>query len=103
MAEQDEQNQQNPIAQLGQPVLRRRADPVPVEKIRTPEFRGVIEGMLKIMQQAGGVGLAAPQVFLSQRVFLAALPERVWEGQPVPPTHSPAREDEKGRLEVEAF
>lgn len=63
----------NPIAQLGQPVLRRPADPVPPEMLRTPQFRQTVALMLQILEETGGVGLAAPQVFLSRRLFLAAL------------------------------
>ena len=47
-----------PIAQLGQPVLRRKADPVPPEVIGTPEFRQTVEYMLDVLEQSGGVGLA---------------------------------------------
>jgi peptide deformylase len=62
-----------PIAQLGQPVLRRRADPVPLETLAAPEFRQLIAQMLDTLQTTGGVGLAAPQVFESKRVFLAVV------------------------------
>jgi peptide deformylase len=64
--------ERNPIAQLGQPVLRRPADPVPPEMLRSPEFRQAVARMMQILEQTGGVGLAGPQVFLSRRVFLAA-------------------------------
>jgi peptide deformylase len=60
-----------PIAQLGQPILRRVADPVPPEQIRTPEFQQFLAELRATLEEAGGVGLAAPQVFVSQRVFLA--------------------------------
>lgn len=63
------------VAQLGQPVLRTVAEEVPVEQIKTPEFQAFIEHMHQVLMDAGGVGLAAPQVFRSQRVFLAALPD----------------------------
>jgi peptide deformylase len=61
------------IAQLGQPVLRRVADPVPPEVIGTPEFQYFLDEMLETLHEAGGVGLAAPQVFVSRRLFLAVL------------------------------
>jgi peptide deformylase len=61
------------IAQLGQPVLRRLADPVPAEAVGTPEFQHFLDEMLETLRRAGGVGLAAPQVFVSRRVFLAVL------------------------------
>lgn len=51
------------------PVLQRRADPVP------DDFEGLFElanGMLQLMVKENGVGLAAPQVGRSLRVFVAS-------------------------------
>lgn len=50
------------------PVLRVKAKPV--EGI-TDEVRAVAQQMLRIMHEAPGVGLAAPQVGLSWRMFVA--------------------------------
>ncbi|MEX2673010.1 MAG: peptide deformylase [Phycisphaeraceae bacterium] len=50
------------------PVLRRKA--APVEQI-TDEVRDVAERMVELMHQHRGVGLAAPQVGLSWRMFVA--------------------------------
>ncbi len=61
------------IAQLGQPVLRRKAEPVPDSAFGTEELQAVVEAMLATLEVKGGVGLAGPQVFLSQRLFLAAV------------------------------
>jgi peptide deformylase len=61
------------IAQLGQPVLRAAAPPMPVEEIHTPPTQQLIDAMLETLQEAKGAGLAAPQVFASKRVFLAAI------------------------------
>lgn len=63
------------VAQLGQPVLRAPAVDVPVAAIATPEFQAFIDHMHGVLATTGGVGLAAPQVFRSLRVFLAALPD----------------------------
>jgi peptide deformylase len=62
-----------PIAQLGQPVLRQKAVDVPIDEIRTPEFQQFLLDMLETMNDAGGIGLAAPQVFVGKRVFLAGV------------------------------
>jgi peptide deformylase len=71
------------IAQLGQPALRQPAAEVPAEEVRTPEFQRLLDDMLETMREAGGVGLAGPQVFEAKRVFLAAiLPPTVEEGPP---------------------
>lgn len=56
-----------PIRLYGDPVLRRKA--LPVE-----DFSGLkklAEDMLETMFEARGVGLAAPQIGLSQRLFVA--------------------------------
>ena len=50
------------------PVLRRKAQPVPAID---EEVRGVAERMVQLMHEAKGVGLAAPQVGLSWRLFVA--------------------------------
>jgi peptide deformylase len=65
------------IAQLGQPVLRQPAAEVAPEEVRLPEFQRFLDDMLETLQEAHGAGLAAPQVFIGKRVFLAAvLPPR---------------------------
>ncbi|MCC7408922.1 MAG: peptide deformylase [Phycisphaeraceae bacterium] len=50
------------------PVLRRKAKPVGTVDARV---RAVAATMLDLMHEAGGVGLAAPQVGLSWRLFVA--------------------------------
>jgi peptide deformylase len=75
-----------PIAQLGQPVLRRRADPLPPEAIAAPEVQEFLDALRQTLAEAGGVGLAAPQVFVSRRVFLAVVaPPAEDEDAPPPP------------------
>ena len=61
------------IAQLGQPVLRKVAEEVPLATIKTPAFQEFLDQMYETLYKHRGVGLAAPQVFSSQRVFLAAI------------------------------
>ena len=53
-------------------VLRERARPV---EVVTEEVRRVAERMFRLMEEAEGVGLAAPQVGLSWRMFVAHVPE----------------------------
>jgi peptide deformylase len=59
-----------PIVQTGHPVLRERAKEVTPEQIQTPEFQALVQLMVKTMRAAPGVGLAAPQVGESLRVFV---------------------------------
>ena len=47
------------IARMGHPVLLRRCDPVPDPG--APEIRRLVADMMETMEDAPGVGLAAPQ------------------------------------------
>ncbi|HZE20065.1 MAG TPA: peptide deformylase, partial [Candidatus Angelobacter sp.] len=51
----------------GDPVLRRKADPV--ESV-DPETRRLIEAMFDCMYRERGIGLAAPQVGVARRIFV---------------------------------
>lgn len=53
-------------------VLRSKARKVPTV---TPSLVALAEQMLETMREANGVGLAAPQVGVAQRFFVAELPE----------------------------
>jgi peptide deformylase len=84
MAKGDRRIDRRVVAQLGQPVLRRRATEVDPAVIPTPEFQQFIDKMHAVLETAGGVGLAAPQIFDGRRVFLAAiLPAADEEDPPV--------------------
>jgi len=56
-----------PIYAYGHPVLKRVA--LPVEQM-DEKFQAFIEDMWETMYQASGVGLAAPQVGISKRIFI---------------------------------
>jgi peptide deformylase len=58
------------IAQLGHPVL--RSTSAPVELPASPAVLALVEDMLATMIQADGVGIAAPQVYEPQSVFILA-------------------------------
>lgn len=69
------------IAQLGQPVLRQVAVEVPLEQIARQPFQELLDDMRRTLEVQKGAGLAAPQVFASLRVFIAAiLPPAVEDG-----------------------
>lgn len=59
-----------PIYTLGQPVLRKEAEEINADY---PELGALIENMFETMDKADGVGLAAPQVGLSIRLFVISL------------------------------
>jgi peptide deformylase len=56
-----------PITLFPDPILRQKA--VPIERI-DDELKRLVEDMLETMYKAPGVGLAAPQVAVSRRVFV---------------------------------
>ena len=58
------------IAQLGQPVLREPAKKVANPK--DPAIQSLIDDLLVTVADANGVGIAAPQVFESQSLFIVA-------------------------------
>ncbi len=60
------------IIQPDNPVLRRKARRVVSFDRR---FQRLVDDMLKTMKEASGIGLAAPQVGVSQRVFVVRLPD----------------------------
>ena len=64
----------SPIVQSGHPVLRDRAADVQPEEISTPQFQALISRMVAAMRAAPGVGLAAPQLGMSKRVFVVEDP-----------------------------
>lgn len=61
------------IARMGHPVLLDRA--VEVAEPDGPEIAELIRNMVETLEDAGGVGLAAPQVFTSLRLFIYEVPE----------------------------
>jgi len=56
------------IARIGHPVLIRPAEPVPDPT--APEIRRLIADMAETMEDAQGIGLAAPQVHVPLRLFI---------------------------------
>ncbi|MFH4333455.1 peptide deformylase, partial [Acinetobacter baumannii] len=57
------------ILHYPEPVLLSVGKPVEYEEINT-DFRSTVEEMFRLMYDAGGVGLAAPQVGISKRFFI---------------------------------
>jgi len=73
------------IARMGHPVLRRPADPV--ADPTAPEVKRLVADMLETLADAGGIGLAAPQIHVTKRVVIFEVPaSRGGEAGPVPMT-----------------
>jgi len=64
------------VARMGHPVLRARAKSVDPAEIASPRIQTLIDSMFETMQEYQGVGLAAPQVHESVRLFVAGFPPR---------------------------
>ena len=58
------------IIKIGHPTLTQIAEEIPLEDIESEEIQNLIEDMFITMSKAGGVGLAAPQVNVSKRLFV---------------------------------
>lgn len=58
------------VARLGHPVLRQAARELTPAELRSPDFLHLIDDMIETMGEYGGVGLAAPQVHFSVRLFV---------------------------------
>jgi peptide deformylase len=59
------------VARMGHPVLRARAKAIEPDSIGSPRIQQLIDDMFDTMQEYQGVGLAAPQVHQSLRLFVA--------------------------------
>lgn len=57
-----------PIAQIGHPILRSLAQPI--EDILSSEVQQLIDDMMQTVEKAGGVGIAAPQIYQNKRLFI---------------------------------
>ena len=76
------------VVNIGEPVLRERAAPVPEEALGTLELAVFLQNMAHTLRESRGVGLAAPQVGVARRVFITHLPEGI-EGRYVRCSPSP--------------
>src|SRR3954468_18180287 len=63
------------VAHMGHPVLRTKARPIAPNDLKHPALQNLIEDMLDTMAEYHGVGLAAPQIHESLRLFVAAIDE----------------------------
>ncbi len=58
------------ILRAGDPLLRKKSEPVPVTEIRSKEIKKLIRDMFDTMEDAHGLGLAAPQIGVLKRVVV---------------------------------
>ena len=69
-----------PILRAGHPILRQIAQPV--EDPTDPDLEHLVDAMMATMDEAGGVGLAAPQVGVSLRLVILMVPAGRLTGDP---------------------
>ena len=68
------------IIKEGHPTLRLKAKEVTDEDLQSSEFQAFLDDMATTMKASRGVGLAAPQVNVSKRIFVM---ENAWGGTPL--------------------
>lgn len=60
-----------PLAYFGDPILRKKANPIPEI---TPDIHKLVDEMIETMDASDGIGLAAPQIHHSIRLFVYRTP-----------------------------
>ena len=61
------------VARMGHPVLRQKARPIEKHELKNAALQQFIDDMIETMREYSGVGLAAPQVHESVRLFVAGV------------------------------
>jgi peptide deformylase len=77
------------IIRMGHPTLRQVARPLRLEELDQPEILALVEDMVDTLHEAGGIGLAAPQVNVPVRlaiIEIAGGPTRYGHIPPMPLT-----------------
>lgn len=81
------------IVSVGEAVLRQQTRPLSPREVRSPEIQQLIQHMRETMNDAPGVGLAAPQVGMllqlaviedKQEYFATATPQQIAERERIP-------------------
>src|ERR1700742_4616460 len=78
------------VARMGHPVLRAKARALDKAEIKSATTQRLIDDMIDTMAEYHGVGLAAPQIHESLRLFVAAIDEPPEPGDEH--AHEPAAE-----------
>lgn len=72
-----------PICRMGNPILRTVASDVKVGDIKSEQFAQLISDLRDSMKHYGGIGIAAPQIGVSQKVCIIELEEFNRYGQEI--------------------
>lgn len=63
------------VLKMGHPTLRVKAEAIPVEEIKSNDFKDLIADMLETMEEEDGIGIAAPQIGVSKQVAIVGVPK----------------------------
>ncbi|MFM9157637.1 MAG: peptide deformylase, partial [Dolichospermum sp.] len=63
-------NELAPIIKLGNPILRQKA--AAIENVQDQKIQNLIDELITSVSQANGVGIAAPQIAATYRLFIVA-------------------------------
>jgi len=74
------------VIRMGHPTLRKVADQLTPEEIKSPELKVLIQDMYDTMKVEGGIGIAAPQINISKQICLIELPKDSKRYGPLPET-----------------
>lgn len=58
------------ILKMGNPSLREKSEPIPPEEIQSAEISQLLQDMNDTMKEAGGIGIAAPQIGVNKQVAI---------------------------------
>ncbi len=62
------------VTRMGNPVLRKEAEDLSPEEITSQETKELLQDMFDTMKEEQGIGIAAPQIGVSKKVALIAVP-----------------------------
>lgn len=74
------------VSKLGNPVLRKATEAVPKETILSPDVQRLLADMIETMHEYEGVGIAAPQVHVSQQIAVIEAKHDARIDKPIPLT-----------------
>ncbi|KAJ8733567.1 hypothetical protein PYW08_001865 [Mythimna loreyi] len=57
------------VVQIGDPLLRKVSEPVPLDKIKTTEIQTIIKKLEYVINKYGSLGMSAPQIGVNLRIF----------------------------------
>ena len=57
------------VVQIGDPILRKVTEPVPLDKVKTNEIQTIIKKLEYVINKYGSLGMSAPQIGVNLRIF----------------------------------